>query len=291
MPLLLLALSQNPDPLVFRTLGWGFLMAAAIWLVIWQLLRPRGDSRPGPVQPGIGSDSAPSPLPAPEAPPEPASPAAPPVATSPKPAPTAGKVIDISRRPRTPPPAHADIPPGSGEGEPGPSTGELPSPPAGPASADFPGGPTPVPAPSPPSEGALPEPAEAVDPGTPAGTEPEPALAAGELGIQTATAEEAAAEFREELEAGLVRQDPVYGIVYLAPPGASDDLKKIKGIASVLEAKLNRIGVYQYRQISVWTAPAVAEFSKLLTSFKDRITRDDWISQAKRLQEETHGPR
>ncbi|MCB1092243.1 MAG: hypothetical protein KDL87_11975, partial [Verrucomicrobiae bacterium] len=107
--------------------------------------------------------------------------------------------------------------------------------------------------------------------------------------IETASAEEAAAKFQTELDSGIVRQDDIYGIVYSAAPDSPDDLKKIKGVGKVLEGKLNEIGVYHYRQIAVWTTPAVREFSNLLTSFKDRIYRDNWIAQAKQLHEEKYG--
>ncbi|MCP5540811.1 MAG: hypothetical protein H7A52_11785 [Akkermansiaceae bacterium] len=107
--------------------------------------------------------------------------------------------------------------------------------------------------------------------------------------IQTATAEEAAAQFSAELTSGDARQDATYGIVFTSAPETPDDLKKIKGVAKVLEGKLNEIGVYKYRQIAFWTEPAVKEFSKLLTSFKDRIYRDNWIAQAKSLHEEKYG--
>ena len=66
-----------------------------------------------------------------------------------------------------------------------------------------------------------------------------------------------------------------------------DDLKKIKGVAKVLEGKLHGIGVYKFKQIAVWTDAACKEFSKLLT-FKDRVYRDDWISQTKAFHEEQY---
>ena len=107
--------------------------------------------------------------------------------------------------------------------------------------------------------------------------------------IETVTAEQAAEQFRPELDAGVVRQDNYYGIVFHAAPDDPDDLKKIKGVAKVLEGKLNEFGVFKYRQIAFWTAPAAKEFSKLLTNFKDRIYRDNWIAQAKELHEEKYG--
>ena len=91
-----------------------------------------------------------------------------------------------------------------------------------------------------------------------------------------------------EESGGRMRRDEVLGMVYTQPPKHKDDLKRITGIASVLEKKLNAFGVYTYRQIMEWDAVAVEEFSKLL-SFRDRIERDDWIGQARNLQYETHG--
>jgi predicted flap endonuclease-1-like 5' DNA nuclease len=107
---------------------------------------------------------------------------------------------------------------------------------------------------------------------------------AGEDSIDTASAEEAAQMFSAELDSGLVTQDPVFGIIYKEAPSEVDDLKKIKGVAKVLEGKLNGIGVYRFKQVAVWTDAACAEFSKLLT-FKNRIYQDDWIAQAKEFHE------
>ena len=107
--------------------------------------------------------------------------------------------------------------------------------------------------------------------------------------FKTATTEEAASQFAGELSEGTVRQDPVYGILYVGKPDAADDLKLIKGVASVLEGKLNDIGVYRFKQVAVWTEPACKEFSKMMTSFKDRIYRDNWIAQAKQFHFDKYG--
>ncbi len=106
--------------------------------------------------------------------------------------------------------------------------------------------------------------------------------------LETATAEQAGEQFKAEIESGKARFDDNYGIVYTSAPEKPDDLKKIKGVAKVLEGKLNGHGVYTYRQIAFWTDPAVREFSKLLTNFKDRIYRDNWIAQARELHEEKY---
>lgn len=99
--------------------------------------------------------------------------------------------------------------------------------------------------------------------------------------FSAASSEEAASVFAADLESGTVKQDDVYGILYAEKPDDVDDLKKIKGVGKVLEGKLNSIGVYRFKQVGVWTEPACKEFAKLLTAFKDRIYRDNWIAQAK----------
>lgn len=105
--------------------------------------------------------------------------------------------------------------------------------------------------------------------------------------FQAASTEEAASLFADELSSGTVKQDPVYGIIYTSAPDDLDDLKRIKGVAKVLEGKLHGIGVYRFKQVAVWTDAACQEFSKLLT-FKNRIYTDNWLAQAKTLHEEKY---
>ena len=81
------------------------------------------------------------------------------------------------------------------------------------------------------------------------------------------------------------RYDEQLGVLYKKRPARRDDLKMISGIGGVLERKLNKLGVYRYQQVMQWDDVAVEEFSKLL-SFRDRIQRDNWIGQARRLYRE-----
>ncbi len=81
---------------------------------------------------------------------------------------------------------------------------------------------------------------------------------------------------------GPTRIDPIRGVVFIEAPRVRDDLKKIYGVANVLEQRLNASGIYAYRQIMKWDEKAIREFSELLV-FKDRIYRDDWLGQAARL--------
>ena len=78
---------------------------------------------------------------------------------------------------------------------------------------------------------------------------------------------------------GHTRNDAVRGLVYTSAPDKTDDLKRISGIASVLEARLNDYGIYTFKQIMEWKPEAIEEFSVLL-AFRDRIERDDWKGQA-----------
>lgn len=65
--------------------------------------------------------------------------------------------------------------------------------------------------------------------------------------------------------------------------GGGDDLKKIKGVGSKLEAELNEKGVWHYDQIAAWSDEEVAWADESLVKFKGRVSRDDWVGQAKTL--------
>ena len=65
--------------------------------------------------------------------------------------------------------------------------------------------------------------------------------------------------------------------------GGADDLKLIKGVGPKLEGVLNEIGVYHYDQIAAWTDAEVAWADQNLVGFKGRVSRDDWVAQAKQL--------
>jgi len=86
-----------------------------------------------------------------------------------------------------------------------------------------------------------------------------------------------------------VRIDEELGIVYEAPPEVEDDLKLIRGVASKLERELNAYGVYRFKQIASWSDRNVTEFAHRLDCFKDRIERDKWILQARKLHRELYG--
>jgi NADH-quinone oxidoreductase subunit E len=67
-----------------------------------------------------------------------------------------------------------------------------------------------------------------------------------------------------------------------ARDGGADDLKRIKGVGPKLEQTLNELGFYHFDQIAAWTDAQIQWVDNRL-KFKGRITRDDWIGQAKLL--------
>lgn len=68
-----------------------------------------------------------------------------------------------------------------------------------------------------------------------------------------------------------------------AREGGPDDLKKIKGVGPKLEAMLHELGFYHFDQIASWSADEVAWVDANLTGFKGRVSRDNWVAQARDL--------
>ncbi len=64
-----------------------------------------------------------------------------------------------------------------------------------------------------------------------------------------------------------------------------DDLTRIKGIGSVLEAKLNDIGIFTYEQIKSFDEEKAEKVNEQIGFFPGRILRDDWVGQAARLHQ------
>ena len=65
--------------------------------------------------------------------------------------------------------------------------------------------------------------------------------------------------------------------------GIPDDLTKIKGVGKKMEKLCNDLGYYHYEQIAAWTDAEVAWVDDNLADFKGRVTRDNWVAQAKAL--------
>ncbi|MHA6263992.1 NADH-quinone oxidoreductase subunit E [Arenibacterium sp. CAU 1754] len=67
--------------------------------------------------------------------------------------------------------------------------------------------------------------------------------------------------------------------------GRADDLKLIKGVGPKLETLLNTLGFYHFDQVGAWSADEIAWVDQNLEGFKGRVSRDNWVEQAKQLAE------
>ncbi|MBF9045229.1 NADH:ubiquinone oxidoreductase, partial [Rhodobacterales bacterium HKCCE4037] len=65
--------------------------------------------------------------------------------------------------------------------------------------------------------------------------------------------------------------------------GQADDLKRIKGVGPKLEKLCNELGFYHFDQIANWSADEVAWVDANLQGFKGRVSRDNWVEQARLL--------
>jgi NADH-quinone oxidoreductase subunit E len=71
----------------------------------------------------------------------------------------------------------------------------------------------------------------------------------------------------------------------VARDGTPDDLKAISGVGPKLETLLNSLGVYHFDQIASWSEAEIAWVDENLEGFKGRVSRDEWVRQAKELSE------
>ncbi len=115
-----------------------------------------------------------------------------------------------------------------------------------------------------------PEPKPATEPAAAAPEDEVPAVAVEELDQAAA-----AAQVRDNF-AALADVEP-------------DDLKEMKGVGPVLESMLYELNIKTFEQIAAFDEEDVAMVTAALTKFKDRVTRDNWVDQAKALHADHHG--
>jgi NADH-quinone oxidoreductase subunit E len=70
------------------------------------------------------------------------------------------------------------------------------------------------------------------------------------------------------------------------PGDPSDDLRQIKGIGPSIEKTLHELGFRRYRQIAEMTEYDIDRVARQLKGFRSRIYREDWIGQARMLQQQ-----
>lgn len=156
---------------------------------------------------------------------------------------------------------------------------------------------TPLPGPVVTSGTAAPKPDTAPAPASAEATEPEPApqhAAPAEAteplvrtGVQLSGEEELASRkgswtYSPESADG----DPEGvkpALLQEAPADGGDDLQQIKGIGPKLAELCNRLGIYRFSQIAAWSEAEVAWVDSNLEGFKGRVSRDNWVEQAKAL--------
>ncbi|MEP1968003.1 MAG: NADH-quinone oxidoreductase subunit E, partial [Marinomonas sp.] len=68
-----------------------------------------------------------------------------------------------------------------------------------------------------------------------------------------------------------------------ARSGGADDLKMIKGVGPKLEGLLHTLGVFHFDQVASWRKKEVEWVDENLEGFKGRVSRDEWVKQAKVL--------
>ncbi len=65
----------------------------------------------------------------------------------------------------------------------------------------------------------------------------------------------------------------------------ADDLKLIKGVGPKMEGLLHSLGFFHFDQVAKWSAEEVAWVDENLEGFRGRVSRDNWVDQAKILAE------
>jgi predicted flap endonuclease-1-like 5' DNA nuclease len=64
-----------------------------------------------------------------------------------------------------------------------------------------------------------------------------------------------------------------------------DDLKLIKGVGPAIEKTLNEMGIFRFDQIAEMSEYDINRVAHRLKGFRSRIYREDWIGQARELQD------
>lgn len=94
--------------------------------------------------------------------------------------------------------------------------------------------------------------------------------------LESETAEDDSSDDIQDEDAGI---DNVDG-------AAHDDLKTIKGIGPAIEKTLNEMGICRFVQIADMSEYDIDRVAQRLKGFRSRIYREDWIGQARDLQDQ-----
>ncbi len=68
-------------------------------------------------------------------------------------------------------------------------------------------------------------------------------------------------------------------------PPAGDNLQAIKGVGPAIEKTLHELGIFRFSQIAQMSEYDIDRVAQRLKGFRSRIYREDWIGQARELQD------
>jgi large subunit ribosomal protein L21 len=106
------------------------------------------------------------------------------------------------------------------------------------------------------------------------------------LGAELAQAKADAASAIGEARAAAAAIQAAAHVAEAASPRAAkapQGLRRIRGIGPAYQRVLEQLGVTRVEQVAAWSEQDVVAFADKLKIRPDRITKDDWVGQAKRL--------
>lgn len=143
--------------------------------------------------------------------------------------------------------------------------------------------PEPVPAPAPVAESPAPTPAAAAKPAIKSTLLPGETELSGRKGDWKYEAKADTTPPAEAPKAAADGTGTKPAALTAAREGGPDNLKEIKGVGPKLEKLLHSMGFYHFDQVAGWTADEIAWVDQNLEGFKGRVSRDNWVEQAKIL--------
>jgi predicted flap endonuclease-1-like 5' DNA nuclease len=105
------------------------------------------------------------------------------------------------------------------------------------------------------------------------------------LAAQLAQARADVASAMEEARAATTRA--AAQVSEAVPPRAAKvprGLRRIRGIGPAYQRVLEQLGVTRVEQVAAWSEQDIVAFADKLKIRPDRVTKDDWVGQAKRLE-------
>jgi predicted flap endonuclease-1-like 5' DNA nuclease len=88
-------------------------------------------------------------------------------------------------------------------------------------------------------------------------------------------------KYKTEIERSVVTD--LLRVAPKATEGQKQDLKRINGIGSFIEQKLNHLGIYTFEQVSHFDETFIAKLTAAIGFAQDAIHRDNWVEQARVL--------